>query len=216
MAELGVKIRELREGKGLSRRAFADSLDVQEGKIQKIEIGDQRADHEFLSKLAKRYEIDLNLLLTDESVTAPNTPTPLYTDLVEIPFLSSLASAGFGSNVEGEHQISTYPVSLTWLNAKGLNPSTLSCVPVSGDSMEPELSDGDLILVDTRTPSLVDGKMYAVRYSDSLFVKRVQVRPKRHLRLSSTNTFYDPIDVENPEADGLSIVGQVVASIREM
>ncbi|MEB3421921.1 helix-turn-helix domain-containing protein [Salipiger marinus] len=74
MSDFSEKIRHVREEMKLSRRALGDLIGVAEGKIQKIEIGSQRADHEFLSHLSKETLIDLNWLLDDSQ---PILPGPL-------------------------------------------------------------------------------------------------------------------------------------------
>ena len=62
MSEFQQKISQIREDMGLSRRAFGEILGVAEAKIQKIEVGAQRADHEFLSILSEKVDVDLNWL----------------------------------------------------------------------------------------------------------------------------------------------------------
>jgi transcriptional regulator with XRE-family HTH domain len=64
MHDIGKKIRTVREGKGLSRKAFGDLVGVSEPKVQAIEIGKQRVDHETLYNIAKLAEIDVNWLLS--------------------------------------------------------------------------------------------------------------------------------------------------------
>ncbi|QBR36062.1 XRE family transcriptional regulator [Leisingera sp. NJS201] len=63
MTDFKEKIRHVRDVLQLSRRAMGELLDIPEGKVQKIEIGGQRADHEFLSRLLEETEVDLNWLL---------------------------------------------------------------------------------------------------------------------------------------------------------
>lgn len=125
------------------------------------------------------------------------------------------ASAGNGSEVPSEDASQTYAFNQKWLNKRGLKPDTLSIISVRGDSMEPDLNDGDLVLIDLANTDLADGKIYAVQYSGSLFVKRIQYVPGDLVRLVSRNTQYAPIEIKNPEADGVRVVGRVVASMHE-
>ena len=214
MVKIGAKIRDFREYKGLSRRAFADGLGVPEGKIQKIEMDAQRADHEFLSNLAKSYGINLNLLLDETSETAVQKVRGITTDTVNVPIMSVALSAGAGSVSDEEAELATYPASLQWLNELRVNAGTVYFLPVSGDSMEPDFMDGDFALIETRTlRSIPDGKICAVRYSGGLFLKRLQVRGSSY-RLISSNQFYEPIDIENPDAEDFEIIGVVAAALR--
>lgn len=81
----------------------------------------------------------------------------------------------------------TYAFNQKWLNKRGLKPDPLSIISVRGDSMEPDLN-GDLVLIDLVNTDLADGKIYAVQYSGSLFVKRIQYVPGDLVRLVSRNT----------------------------
>jgi transcriptional regulator with XRE-family HTH domain len=66
MHDIGEKIRAAREGKGLSRRAFADLVGISEPKVQAIETGKQRIDHETLYNIAKSANLDVRWLLSLE------------------------------------------------------------------------------------------------------------------------------------------------------
>lgn len=75
MSDFSEKIRHVRKEMRLSRRALGERIGIPEGKIQKIEIGSQRADHEFLTILAKEALVDLNWLLDDSEPILPG-PVP--------------------------------------------------------------------------------------------------------------------------------------------
>ena len=125
------------------------------------------------------------------------------------------ASAGTGSLVEAEEGTGHYAFNRSWLKRRGLNPDDLAVISVRGDSMEPELNDNDLILLDRSLTTPKDGEMFVVRYAGDLFVKRVQVMPFGGYTLSSTNKFYSRIVVETNEAIDLKFIGKVVASMHE-
>ncbi|WP_408646183.1 S24 family peptidase [Tritonibacter horizontis] len=115
----------------------------------------------------------------------------------------------------GERNTQAYAFNRKWLSKRGLKPDTLSVISVRGDSMEPDLNDGDLVLIDLGNTELSDGKIYAVQYSGNLFVKRIQYVPGDTVRLVSRNAQYSPIEIKTPEADGVRVVGRVVASMHE-
>lgn len=213
MPEFKDKIGRVREEKGLSRRAFGELLGVSESKIQKIEIGAQRADHEFLSLLSKKTDVDMNWLLNSDELPPVADERP--GEFVTIRKLEIEASAGNGTEIASERAGDGYAFSQKWLSKRGLLPETLSIISVRGDSMEPDLNDGDLVLIDLANTDLADGKIYAVQYSGNLFVKRIQYVPGDTVRLVSRNAQYAPIEIKTPEADGVRVVGRVVASMHE-
>lgn len=91
----------------------------------------------------------------------------------------------------------------------------LAVIAVRGDSMESEIYDQDLILLDRSQKEPRDGDMYVVRYFDELFVKRIQKVLGRQSALRSTNSFYESIRVKPEETNDLEFIGKVVASMHE-
>ncbi len=127
-------------------------------------------------------------------------------DWVDIPRLTSEASAGPGAINPGEATIGVFRFSSRWLRSQGLEASKLSAILVSGDSMEPLLRDGDEILVD-RTPRALRDGIHVVRVGDALLVKRVQTGVPGRVVLESENPAYRPIEL--PPSD-VEVIGRVV------
>jgi phage repressor protein C with HTH and peptisase S24 domain len=127
-------------------------------------------------------------------------------DFVRVPRLPLGASAGPGAFALEERPFDSFGFSPHWLREQGFEPKMLSAIAVAGDSMEPELRDGDEILVDRSPRPFRDG-IHVVRMGDALYVKRVQhARPGR-LMLVSANNAYPPIEVPVEEVE---VIGRVV------
>ena len=77
---------------------------------------------------------------------------------------------------------------------------------VVGDSMEPELPNGDVVLI-TQSTNLDDGDIYAVEFNEQTYVKKVY-RHKTYLRLVSINENYD--DIFAPYEENPRIIGKIV------
>jgi len=144
---------------------------------------------------------------------APNGTTPR--DFVSIPRFDVAASAGQGALAETEIGTGHYAFNRSWLDRRGLQTDHLAVIAVRGDSMEPELYDQDLILLDRTQKEPRDGDMYVLRYFDELFVKRIQKIPGRRFELRSTNRFYGAIEIKPEETNDLEFIGKVVASMHE-
>ncbi|TNJ40502.1 S24 family peptidase [Phaeobacter sp. B1627] len=158
----------------------------------------------------------MNALLTDSPAAQQSDDVNCTAgQFIKVPRFEVEASAGNGSEVPSEAGTQAYAFNRKWLDKRGLKPNTLSVISVRGDSMEPDLNDGDLVLIDLANTDLADGKIYAVQYSGNLFVKRVQYIPGDTVRLVSRNAQYAPIEIKTPEADGVRVVGRVVASMHE-
>ncbi len=219
MNDITAKIKELRSDLGFSQEQFARALGVTKTKIQNIEAGKQRVDHELLMAMAVHFTIDLNELLGNDpknTVSATEKMAPSNNgDFIPIPRLDVEASAGHGSLVQSEESTGSYAFNRKWLARRGLNPKDLAVISVAGDSMEPDLHDGDLILINRADQVLRDGRIFAVRYSDQLFVKGVQIFPGKRIFLNSRNSNYAPIIIDQDGTDDVEIIGRVVASMHE-
>lgn len=136
-----------------------------------------------------------------------------------IPVYNVQASAGGGSLVENEQVAYSLAFRRDWISRElNATPADLYLINVIGESMEPTLRPGDVILVDRRVPERgpVDG-IHVMRMDDSLLVKRLQRLPGRRLKVSSDNSAYEPFEVELAALDGeMSVLGRVVWAGRRM
>jgi len=85
-----------------------------------------------------------------------------------------------------------------WLKKKGVSPSNMSLIKVQGDSMEPTLLSGDLVLVDhSRTVVAPQGGIYAIATDHEIMIKRIQVLfHQNKLKIISDNPRYEPIEAD--------------------
>lgn len=132
-------------------------------------------------------------------------------DLVTIPYMNAMASAGPGAVASDERVTARLAFHQDWLRElTGGPPSGLSVITVKGDSMAPTLSDGDDILVDAGDGAdrLRDG-IYVLRVEDMLNVKRLAMNPAgRGFEIRSDNPAYPAWQDCDPES--VTIIGRVV------
>ena len=131
--------------------------------------------------------------------------------LVEIPVLDVEASAGFGAIAASENAQTRFGFDERWLRRRtSAKSASLSIVHVTGDSMEPTLSDGDEVLVDAsdHASRLRDG-IYVLRSDDTLVVKRVALKPGgKKITIASDNPAYPTWnDMDRTE---VHVVGRVI------
>lgn len=212
------RLREAINSKGMNLKEFSSKSGLNYRTLQHYLSGQRSISTEFATQLCEQFGVSATWLLTGygpmhlNDVQNAHTNTP---EFVSIQRFDVSASAGGGSLVEAEIGTGHYAFNRSWLQRRGLTPNNLSVIAVRGDSMEPELYDQDLILLDRSQTQPRDGDMYVVRYSDELFVKRVQTLPLKRLGLKSTNRFYDTIEIKPDEATDLKFIGKVVASMHE-
>ncbi|HHP0488511.1 TPA: XRE family transcriptional regulator [Vibrio harveyi] len=124
------------------------------------------------------------------------------------------ASAGNGSFVEQEHPVAEFRFSSDWLRQQGLYGKTLSIVQVMGDSMEPNLYDGDLILV--RHDEARDG-ICVIRVDSDVLVKRVQYDyAERSYLITSDNNRYKSFQIDSEFNGDFTVIGQVVRVLQRV
>ncbi len=85
---------------------------------------------------------------------------------------------------------------------------------IFGNSMEPELKDGDTVLVDQSQKAILAGAIYAVGIDDTVMVKRLEKHPNK-LVLRSDNESYAPIFLQGDEIETVRVIGKVLWVCRE-
>ena len=212
------RVREAIRHKYLSIKDFCSENNVSYRTVQHYLSGRRMVSTDFLITLSEQIGVSSTWILTglgDMVIEKREQIVHTDTNFITIPRWSAEASAGAGAEAEGESITGEYAFSQRWLTKRGLNPNALAVISVTGDSMEPDLYDGDLILIDHSETAIKDSKVYAIRFSDGLFVKRIQQKPNSRISLLSSNKFYDPIEIKYPAADSIQVVGRVVASMHE-
>ncbi len=81
--------------------------------------------------------------------------------------------------------------------------------------MEPELKDGDTVLIDTSQKEILAGSIYAVGIDDTIMVKRIEKHPGK-LVLMSDNKDYETIYLSQSEMDSVRIIGKIVWISRDV
>lgn len=137
-------------------------------------------------------------------------------DSYQIPLVDDMPSAGNGNDLLETEPRCYYPFPASWLRKKG-NPKDMLLMEVSGDSMEPEIKHGDLVMLDRGKTRPMGGRFFVVRLEGSLYVKRMEVLPRK-LLLVSLNKSYTPIEVDMTKdvTDSVQIIGQIIWLSREM
>lgn len=211
MSNLRNKIKELRVLNDLSQAKFAAIIQEKTSKIADIETGKQRINEALVQSILDNFQVTANWLFGMD-----DDPTQAGAQITTIQSYNLPMSAGTGNLNFMEPTEESFAISSAWLEKTQLNPKYLCVFPVRGDSMERELSDGDLIIVDRSQNFVTDGGTYALRVDDEMLVKKIQRLPGRVMHLISNNPIYSPIEIRADQADDtVSIIGRVVTSIKQ-
>jgi phage repressor protein C with HTH and peptisase S24 domain len=135
-------------------------------------------------------------------------------DFALVPMLDVKAAAGSGNDVHSEDLVARFAFRRDWLRRRGLTIAQLALITATGDSMQPTIHDGDVLLVHTVSRFEGDG-IYVLRADSGLLVKRLQRLPGGTVRVRSDNPAYEPFEVplqaleETPVDREFSLVGRV-------
>ncbi|WP_238155322.1 S24 family peptidase [Aeromonas salmonicida] len=119
------------------------------------------------------------------------------------------ASAGFGATISDELKTDPMAFRTDWLKKEGLAPERLAVIRAKGDSMEPTISNNDIILVNLCNGDALRDGLYVLRIGDSLLVKRLQFDPFGGFKIISDNPGYETQVVTKDQRPDVHIVGRV-------
>lgn len=132
------------------------------------------------------------------------------TPIMEVPRYNAAASAGHGAFVKYAEKLDYIPFTADFMFKRlgRLKTDGLIIVDAAGDSMEPTIGDGDLIMIDTDKKQLT-AAIYAFTFEDSFYVKRLNNLPDA-IKATSDNKEYDPFIIEREQMNRVDILGRVV------
>ncbi len=131
-------------------------------------------------------------------------------DLAILPELDIGFAMGAGTTiVEQFEQKGIVPFSRTWLRSMmGGTVEDLFVARGDGDSMEPTLKDGDIVLIDSAQKTIrAQDRIWAVSYGDLGMIKRVRRTPGGSYLLLSDNPNVSPVECFDDE---MQVIGRVV------
>lgn len=131
------------------------------------------------------------------------------TEFTTIPAYQVFASAGHGANITYEQLAEPMAFRTDWLRSEGFDPAKMAVIRAKGDSMEPTINDGDVILVRLKNGEAPRDGLYVLRLDGGLFVKRLQF-DLGGVRIISDNPLYKSRDLSKAELAELDLVGRVV------
>jgi phage repressor protein C with HTH and peptisase S24 domain len=132
-------------------------------------------------------------------------------EFVLVPRYNVEGSAGGGSLVDREEVLEYLSFRKEWIkNSLRIGENALAVISVKGDSMEPRLRDGDVVLLDMSSKLVEDNAIYALQFNGGLSIKRVQRFMSGAIEIISDNKTYKPESLTPDQAESVKVVGRVV------
>lgn len=181
--------------------------------------GEKRYNLPALMKLAD--VLDLEFYYGPRRETGPVAQVTLDgADYAHVPLHDAMLAAGSGCSNASEQVIDQLAFRRDWLKKVGVTASAARLARVQGDSMQPTMWPGDMILIDTKrkdpqirqrdTHDQRRSPVYAMIDNGEARVKRIERPSAELMMLLSDNPDYAPELRQGKDLEGIKIIGKVV------
>lgn len=160
-----------------------------------------------LSEIANIFDVDMDDMMNYDLSLQPTNVFNIK-ETKNIPVLGNIAC---GDPILADENIADYIAFPSELLPKG---GKFYFLKASGDSMEPNIKDGSLVLI-RKQSDVEDGEIAAVIFEDNTeaTLKRIK-RQGPHLMLLADNADHAPIIID--ESQPIRIVGKAIKTINEI
>lgn len=228
----GGRLQALIKTRNLSQRQFADALGFSQSFIARIERGAALPSRSFIEAVSQAFGISADWLLLgigkmtgDPPVPRfgpPDHDRPAHGDVTIRGFEYSVidrflidVSAGRGIVVDTEARGGGMAFPTSWLSRHGISADHAGLVRVTGDSMQPTIPAGALVLVHRSEMDVLREGIFAFRRGAEAFIKRLVPsnfdadRRPQTLTVISDNRSYPTLVVEGADLQDMRIAGRV-------
>lgn len=216
MPTVGERIEERLNKLGMSQSELARRVGIKQPTIHALIRGNNTGS-KHLHRIAAELETSPAWLVGESEDDSPVTfaPSALEAlteklDLAIVPELEIGYSMGAGATIfEQYEQKGVVPFQRAWLRSMMRGSiSDLFVARGEGDSMQPTILDGDIVLIDTAQKDIrQQDRIWAVAYGDLGMVKRVRRRPNGSYLLLSDNATVPPVECADEE---MYVIGRVI------
>ena len=199
------RLKQLRNEKKINQRELANFLKVAPSTISMYESGQREPNFEVLESLADFFNVDLNYLLgKSDKTTKLMIEDSQPPQGLKIPVLGTVAA---GIPISAVEDILDYEeVPQSWENQ-----GEFFGLRIKGDSMQPEINDGDTVIVRQQSTANNGDVVIALVNGDDATCKKFE-KLDNGIMLISNNSSYSPMYFSNEEVatKPVVIIGRVV------
>jgi hypothetical protein len=192
-------------GKKVFDKDVASLLGITQMNFATMKKRDKIPFHELLDFCAKR-SIAINWLLYGQSPESLVEPTNRF---YMVRYFSEVSASAGGGAYNDDEAYEPLMLEAGFVESLGGERELrhIEAINVSGDSMEPTFSYGDIIFINRSRRDIGRGGIFTINTEAGLFVKRVQKRIDGRIDIISDNKDY-PIQTAHPEE--IEVIGRVV------
>ncbi|MWP62769.1 LexA family transcriptional regulator [Gilliamella sp. Pas-s25] len=193
---------------GASGNAFAKKVGMSEAVIRDYLSGKTYPALNRLAIIAQKCDVPIEWLVTGKGECRLLSESG-GRNSVYIPFHQ------LNETSKSYSQIESIPFEITLIKHLGCNHEDLTAVWAKGDSMEPTISNHDILIINKAHHKPIDGYLYAVEYEDQICIKRIQNQGV-NLVLLCDNPKYPAIIGEKNESQNFKIIGLVIYLLKDL
>lgn len=230
---LGLKIKNLREERGLTQLELANLSGISRASIQLYEADKVEIPVKKLSSISRVLDVDADFFIKDKSslvvrksfvsnknsVVSPanlkkSQKEQIAEDQIFIRKLSSAVGAGESVDIEGVEVYDTdvlVPFSRMLFNLP-VNEHNIRCLKVVGYSMIPMLYPDSWVIA-RMGPSFDGDGLYIIDFGGNFMVKLLQKHPNGTLFVNSVNQEYHSYEIGPNDEIRVQIVGKVLRCV---
>lgn len=188
------RLKRARKAAGLTQAQVAEYIGINQNTYSYWESGKTRIDAESLQRLAGLFGVPIGVLLDPTARTKG----------IKIPVLGSVQA---GIPIEAIEDILDYEEITTEMAATG----EYFALTIRGDSMEPKISDGDVVIVRKQSDVTSGDTAVIIIDGHDATVKRV-IKKDNGIMLQPTNPAHEPLFFTHDEVRALPVVviGRVI------
>ncbi len=194
------------ERTGKTQAEVAELANVSQAYVSMLVGGKKKPSSPTIDKISEAFGVDVG-----EFFSLPAYNPEAYFLVPKVKARPMCGSGGL--ETDGDFG-GWYSFKTDFLRRRGV-PNAMRLFEVVGDSMQPTLVKGDMVLVDTSQKDLSTGQLALVRVDDDLMVKRIEKRPGVIVFKSDNSENYEPIRINQAGADNVEIYGRMIWSCRE-
>ncbi len=198
------RLKEERQRLGLDQTTFGEAGGVKKGSQIAYEKGDTAPTTDYLTRIADGLGVEINYVLTG---IRSYDDGPQSGDVVEVEEID-LAYGFGGTFADGHIEVTKHRFPRAFIQSiTSAPPQMLTIARGRGDSMQPTLQDGDMVIIDrTQREIREQDAIWALTIGDIAMIKRLRVRGQK-VTISSDN---DRVLPDEAFHDEVSIVGRVI------
>lgn len=213
--DLAARLKQIREAtSGDDRDQFSTLTGIAKSTIGNYERGDRVPDADMIVRYCAASGASADWLLNGagEMLRKADDRLPATSSsFAYLPFYEDVeAAAGAGAAVISDAAHSVIGFARDLLRDSGASPQNCTVIRARGDSMQPTIPDGALLVVDHSQREIVNGYITVIGIADDLLVKRVRRRMDGMIDLISDNPAYAPETLGPAALQQLRVIGRVV------